>query len=325
MNNICLNDTSYQGMIEVSFYEKNVDKSIQVLECGSVFIPKENIQSFALNLISTGFKITQFKNSLLALNDDAMITFRQNSYGLHDCSITYVNEDSRNKLVEVTNNNSDHSRKLVINWFSSKDGTYEEIIDISNRVTKDCMYPYIQGGAQKYIESFLRAEPSIIILIGEPGTGKTNFIRNILHQMNKEVYLSYDGNILKKDDIFISFVADRNSGAFVIEDADNLLASRKAGNDVMSKLLNIGDGLISLGKKKLIFSTNLETTNDIDPAITRPGRCFDVLKFRKLTLDEANIVCDEYNLNYLSSQKQYTIAEIFNQEKKVIERKFGFV
>jgi SpoVK/Ycf46/Vps4 family AAA+-type ATPase len=312
-------------MLEVSFYEKNMGKSIQILECGAIFIPKENMQKFSLNLISENFRVVQFKHSLLALNDDAMISFRQNSYGLHDCSITYTNEVSRDKLVEITNKSSDHSKKLVINWFSSKDGSYEEIIDISKRVTKDCLYPYIHNGAQKYIDEFLNAEPSIIILIGEPGTGKTNFIRNMLHQMNKEVYLSYDGNILRKDDIFISFVADKNAGAFVIEDADNLLASRKAGNDVMSKLLNIGDGLISLGKKKLIFSTNLETTNDIDPAITRPGRCFDVLKFRKLTLDEANVVCDEYNLSSLWENKKYTIAEIFNQEKKVIERKFGFV
>lgn len=325
MKNICINDTSYVGMIEVSFYEKNAFKSIQLSEYGAIFIPKECIQQYAADLIQKNFRVVQLRYNFIAYNDDVLISLKSNSFGLHECYIIYTSENSRDELLKITTDNSDHSKKLVINWFSSKDGSYEEIIDINTRVTKDCLYPYIQNGAQRYIESFLKAEPSIIILIGEPGTGKTNFIRSILHQMDKEVYLSYDSNILKKDDIFISFVADRNAGAFVIEDADNLLASRRSGNDIMSKLLNVGDGLISLGKKKLIFSTNLETTNDIDPAITRPGRCFDVLKFRKLTLDEANNICDEYNLDYLSEKKQYTIAEIFNREKKVIERKFGFV
>jgi len=192
-------------------------------------------------------------------------------------------------------------------------------------VTRDCIYPFVEGGVEAYVKEFLESSASIIILLGEPGTGKTNFIRNMLHVIDKDVFLSFDTKILSSDDVFVSFISDIDAGAFVIEDADTMLKSRDIGNEQMTKFLNIGDGLVRMNGRKLIFSTNLESINDIDPAIMRPGRCFDVLKFRKLSLKETYKVCDEYDLEYLTEDKSYTLSEIFNQKRKKIEKKFGFM
>lgn len=318
-------ELNYSEFIECEFRSNNHDKTIRLMELTNVWIPSGNIASLIDDLEGANYITHQSRYSLHSFSDDAYISFRRNSYGLYECSIYHTTKVALAGLIAIVEKNSDSTKKLHINWFSSKDGSYEEIIDVSSYVTKESIYPFVPGGVKNYVDGFLNSDASIIILIGEPGTGKTNFIRYMLYQMEKEVFLSYDENILKKDDIFISFVADSNAGAFVIEDADLLLKSRKVGNDIMSKLLNVGDGLIRLNGKKLIFSTNLESVSDIDPAIMRPGRCYDALKFRKLTLKEANAVCDDYSLENLVENKDYTLAEIFTRRKKTYERKFGFV
>jgi ATP-dependent 26S proteasome regulatory subunit len=48
---------------------------------------------------------------------------------------------------------------------------------------------------------------------------------------------------------------------------------------MMHRFLNVGDGLVTTKGKKLIFSTNLPSIRDVDSALVRPGRCFDILNF----------------------------------------------
>lgn len=73
----------------------------------------------------------------------------------------------------------------------------------------------------------------------------------------------------------------------VVEDADLLLAPRSQGNTRMSELLNATDGIGSSHTRKIIFTTNLADDRDIDEALIRPGRCYDVVNFRLLTPAEA--------------------------------------
>jgi SpoVK/Ycf46/Vps4 family AAA+-type ATPase len=175
----------------------------------------------------------------------------------------------------------------------------------------------------------MESKSNILLLIGPPGTGKTTFIKALLAEMNKRAYLTYDDKVLSNDYTFASYMADDGAGAFVIEDADLFLRSRADGNGMVSRFLNVGDGIIKLRNKKLIFSTNLPKVDDIDPALIRPGRCFDVLHFRNLTRSEATTVAD--NRNFIlpgdESKEEYTLAEVFNnpvEKPAPVSRKFGF-
>jgi hypothetical protein len=76
--------------------------------------------------------------------------------------------------------------------------------------------------------------------------------------------------------------------------------------------------------KKLIFSTNLPSTKDIDDAILRAGRCFGVLEFRALTLTEANEACEDFDLVKLTEDREYKLTEIFNRGKIKPRKKMGF-
>ena len=199
------------------------------------------------------------------------------------------------------------------------------------QVTLDCHYPMLMNdrykGVNDMYEQYRKSDASILILIGEPGTGKTSFIRNYIKTYNCHTVVTYDERLIKSDEFFINYIADPKQQLLVVEDADLLLTMRESsGNQTMSKLLNMSDGLINLFNKKVIFTTNLEKVNQIDDAIMRPGRCFDTIRFRKLSTTEANVVSKSHNLPLLPENSDgYTLSEIFNQyQNETKKTRFGF-
>ena len=136
-----------------------------------------------------------------------------------------------------------------------------------------------------------------------------------MNHIKGNAIVSYDPRILEKDHIFSDFLAG-DADTLVIEDADELLRKREDGNDAMQRFLSIGDGLIQIRHKKLIFSTNLGSLSRVDPALLRPGRCFSILHFRPLKLNEAcQLMRDMERPQIPVSEKQapdkmYTLAEL---------------
>jgi hypothetical protein len=80
---------------------------------------------------------------------------------------------------------------------------------------------------------------------------------------------------------------DRRIPLIVIEDAGALIAPIKEGNKLMANLLNELDGIGSALSRKVIFTTNLTSTKNIDEALLRPGRCYDAVTFHLLTPEQA--------------------------------------
>lgn len=306
-----------------NFMMKSQEKTTLNQKLSNIYIPDSNINSFMIGLMGLGYTVKQFEWEVFAFSDDTLITFQKNSYGLHDCVVYYCDIDSFTRTKQWLNDKNDKTKRLQINWYYGNE--YEEVFDVTDKVAYDSLYPFIEGGIESFTKKYIEAKENILILIGPPGTGKTTFIRHILQTIGKVVYLSYDMNVLSKDFVFSSFVADSDAGSFVIEDADILMKKRKDGNDNMSKLLNIGDGLITLNKK-LIFSTNIENINDIDEAVTRPGRCYDIIRFRELTKEEANVVVWDYELPEITEKRNsFTLGEIFNRKREQIKPSFGFI
>lgn len=200
-------------------------------------------------------------------------------------------------------------------------------VPLNYRPALQSAYPWIKQPLNEYIQSYLDSEASVLILIGPPGTGKTTFIKNIIHQSKAGARVAYDEKVLGGDDFFAMFI-DGVDDILVMEDADSFLASRQDGNTMMHKFLNVSDGLISSVGKKLIFSTNLPNISDIDSALTRTGRCFDVLQFRPLTRTEAMGVLAEAQVDLqLPNGSDFTLAEIFTQQPSgnTTKRTVGFI
>lgn len=211
----------------------------------------------------------------------------------------------------------------LIEWVYSTRGD-EISVPLNYRPAIHSAYPWLQKDINSYIDDYLNSNASVLILIGKPGTGKTTFIKNLIHRSGGNAKVAYDEKVMMDDGLFATFVDD-DSRFLVMEDADAFLQSRADGNTMMHKFLNVSDGLISAADKKLVFSTNLPKSSDIDAALLRPGRCFDIVEFRPLTIDEAKAVIAETGKGKIPKGKtEVTLAEIFSiQPSESARRKVG--
>lgn len=273
------------------------------------------------------FVVSQDGGSGVAFRDDLgiFITFNENRDAL--TIIAYGAKAHIDVLEEDFKRNFPAS-PCFIDWVY--DPQYLESISMNlntENIPTDDMYPFLNGETlASYYERFANSSANILVLIGAPGTGKTSFIRGLLAHTQKSATLTYNRKIVEQDSFFVEWYNSKND-YMVLEDSDTLLLPREDGNDLMARFLNIGDGLMTIKNKKIIFSTNLPNVGDIDPALVRPGRCFDILEFGALDREQAAVLCDKMNLPLPEGNKM-TLAEIFASTKNEVKRphkKFGFI
>ena len=203
-----------------------------------------------------------------------------------------------------------------IEWMYSSDGSNVTVPLTTEKTPVSAMYPFLgDEELTDYYDRYMHSSASVLALIGPPGTGKTTFIRGLLQYTKSSAMVTYDPELLEKDYVFARFI-EGNNNIMVIEDADNFLGSRNEGNTVMHKFLNVGDGLITTKNKKMIFSTNLPSVKDIDQALVRPGRCFDVLTFDYLNRKQAQNLADFLKVDLASEKDQYSIADVFFKQNQ---------
>ena len=230
-----------------------------------------------------------------------------------------------NKFIDFINTQFKQAENLI-EWVYGQRG--ESIsVPLNYRPAISEAYPWIQGGLDNYIDSYMNSDASVLILLGPPGTGKTTLVKNLIHRSGADAKVTYDVNVMQSDGIFASFIEGREK-FMIMEDADAFLKSRADGNTMMHRFLNVSDGLVSAANKKLVFSTNLPSVRDVDDALMRPGRCFDVMEFRPLTRDEAIAVCDKTGRPHPGDGSSFTLASLFGDSpntSKVKTKKVGFV
>ncbi len=196
---------------------------------------------------------------------------------------------------------------------------------------KDLDLNYGEGFSKfndELMQRFRTETKGLVLFHGEPGTGKTYYIRHLLRSMvaNKKIVIYMPPNMVDHmvEPGFMTFISQTvdsytRSGQFcvlLIEDAEPLLASRSSDTRIqgVTNLLNMTDGLLNDMLKLQIICTFNVNLKKLDKALLRPGRLLARKEFKALPQLEANILASRLGVKHTFT-KAATIAEIYSYTK----------
>ena len=140
----------------------------------------------------------------------------------------------------------------------------------------------------------------LVILNGDPGVGKTTYIRHIAPKLKKNIiFISPDMVEYITDPTFITFLMKNDNSILIIEDADPVLKNRKIGRTAgVSNVLNLTDGLLSDCLNISIIATFNTSESELDPALLRRGRLLMNYKFEPLELSKSKKLLEKLGADY---------------------------
>jgi len=186
----------------------------------------------------------------------------------------------------------------------------------------------------------------LILFHGDPGTGKTQYIRMLLDMLtrsNKSIlYAPPSLSSQLTEPQMIEFISDwvmdeENDCILLIEDAEPLLEVRN-GQDGrstgISNLLNMTDGLLNDMLGLMVICTFNTDIAKIDSALLRPQRLIARKEFNKLSFDQGERLAEALGIANPLDVDQYpaSLADFYASKKETSvlihsvkeERKIGF-
>ncbi len=175
-------------------------------------------------------------------------------------------------------------------------------------------------------------DKGIILLHGDPGTGKTTYLKFLTKQIKEKNILFIPPSMAEilSEPTIIPFLMENKNSILLIEDAERVIADRenKGSPAGVSNLLNLTDGILGDCLNIQVIATFNMKRERIDSALLRKGRLICEHKFDKLSIEETNKLLRHLNKNIVSKEP-LTLAEIYNIDSDDIRitkdiKKIGF-
>lgn len=291
------------------------------------------------------YVLSQYVNSettIVLREYPAIITFDKSTveciYDLEsDFEAEKFIDDFISKLPLIDEKKEDEYPRVNLVSFSADAGYYTVDAEI-NSVTIDIEKNYNDDFLPIYddIVKFLSSEErksGLIVLNGEPGTGKSYFIRHLIKNIDNNYVLippSMAENLASPE--FTSFLMSNTDSVFILEDCETVIKQRSMADftSAVSSILNMSDGIMSdIFNGKFICTFNADM-GSIDEAILRKGRCYAKYTFGKLDKEKAKALLNERGITLPEDEyKDLTLADIYHYEDKNVEsvtkkKKIGF-
>lgn len=300
---------------ESAVYYNNISKGYSHIGSASLAYKEMDGMIQSLNESITGIKKYDFSkhtNIIVQLHsDDVIIYFQGNNR--HIGAMIFAKSPGTLKEVWdiLQTDEPDNDVYIDVDTLSLIGGQLNRTGRLISRTDIDYVsnkyYPYIC--VDSLFKEFFASHESILLLTGEPGLGKSKLATLALqYAINRPDEIPYP---IDSDKPYINLVFIRgtevlsseefwmdlesfNPDFVIIDDLDNMLTTREADilsqedvlkNKFMNQFLSFTDG-IEKRKTKFIITTN-QNYRDIDSAVLREGRLFDIIEMRSLTKEEA--------------------------------------
>ena len=154
----------------------------------------------------------------------------------------------------------------------------------------------------------------LFLFHGKPGTGKSTYLKYLIHQQHKKVIFISPKMAGSLDSTsFTEFLINNENSILVIEDAEDLIVSRENNhNSHLSFLLNLTDGILADGLGIQIIATFNTDLKNIDKALLRKGRLTAIYEFKALEFQKVNALFQHLKIDDCEVFKPMTLADIFN-------------
>lgn len=185
---------------------------------------------------------------------------------------------------------------------------------------------------EKILDKLKNKKHGLFLFHGEPGTGKTFYIRKLIRELSEDKLIIYVPTYMMQsiaDPEFISFISSFKNSILLLEDSENILANTiDDRTQAVSNILNMTDGLLNDCMDIQIITTFNTNAKMIDKALTRAGRLQVNYKFKKLSKENANILAKHIGIDRVFTEAA-TLAEIYEGANQLIEddletKKIGF-
>ena len=155
----------------------------------------------------------------------------------------------------------------------------------------------------------------IILWHGEPGTGKSWALRSLMSAWNNwcEADLILDPEFAFASPNYVAQLLKAQGPVknrlLICEDADSLVSSREGREGRLERILNMADGIVGQGSNTMILITTNAGPDRLDPAVSRPGRCFANIHFSRFSVEEAK---ERVQCSGIEVTTAMTLAETYN-------------